>query len=1131
MLLPLLGLISPTFAATITVSGSGAANYLTISEAISAASDGDTINVWAGTYNEAINYGGKQLVIQGNAGSATTILDTAGASTFAVTLSSGEAAGTTLRGITVRNAGWLGAYLSRSNVIFDDVVFEDLGNVSYHGGAIYADSATVSLVESTISGTTAYYGAIYATGSDFDFTDCSLTDNWAYYGSAIFATSSSTVTMTDSSVSTNETYYSGAAYISYSSTLTATNSAFDQNVNTYGNGTAIEAYGYSTVTLDGGTVSDNWMTYATTSGYYGSVNVEYSSELNATGVEFARNETYGGAAGVYNASSAYIDTCHFEENQNGYYGALFGYSGATLDVVNSTFVDNYAASSGAGLWCGYTCEVSISGSEFTGNTAAGSGGAVGLYYYAEISATDSIFTDNTSPAGGAIAIQYGYGYSSLTAITATNNSAGGGYGGAMYLYGTTDIVVEDSTFSENSAGYGGAIYSAATISPIEVTRSTFTENEASIGAGGAIHLYYYSGINGSDNQFNANTAYSDGGALYAYYDVTPISVQTSDFTGNVAEHGSGGAISGYYLIDFQLDGLNFSDNSAYNSGGAYSGAYDTTLEATGLTFTNNTADHGYGGGMYIDGVYAGYGSSTLSDSHFSGNTAALSGGGIFVQYQDEAELSGLWLEGNEATRNYGGGLYAYGNLSLSLSHSTLCANTADEGGGLYSGGTSVLSEYSNNVIQENVATYGAGISMVSEPATAIVNNTLVGNDAAKDGGGIYLYSVVGEVTNNLIAYSADGDGLVVDDTNTSTATSFNYNGFFDNASTNASGYVDDTDLGFFTGTVLSDPELYAYSADGDCGNDILLLNGDSPLIDAGDPARLDPDGSISDIGAYGGAEAEVEDADGDGAASAIDCNDADPSVYPGATEILDDGIDQDCDGSDLSAANADFDGDGHPSEAAGGDDCNDNDASINPDSSEVWYDGIDQNCDGNDDDQDGDGFPVDLDCNDENAAAFPGNVEVWYDGIDGDCDGASDFDQDGDGHNIPEGFGGDCDDENAEVNPDEAEVWYDGVDSDCSGGSDYDQDGDGHDAASGGGDDCNDDDATKITPEDCGIGGVDDTGDTGSSDGTGSDDKADNTDDGVNASTGCGCDAGNAGLAVLPALLAAAGASRRRRNR
>jgi uncharacterized protein (TIGR03382 family) len=165
------------------------------------------------------------------------------------------------------------------------------------------------------------------------------------------------------------------------------------------------------------------------------------------------------------------------------------------------------------------------------------------------------------------------------------------------------------------------------------------------------------------------------------------------------------------------------------------------------------------------------------------------------------------------------------------------------------------------------------------------------------------------------------------------------------------------------------------------------------------------------------------DGDGDGFSIDIDCNDANPSVYPGAVEIKGDEIDQDCDGGEICYDDGDDDGSRHATNTR-----------------------VSENatCGGPQEGRSSD--PID--CDDGDPARFIGAIELTGDGIDQDCDGhdACFVDEDGDGYgtdDVVDAVGetcsladeatddGDCDDEDPGVNPSASELVADGIDQDC----------------------------------------------------------------------------------------------------
>ena len=196
----------------------------------------------------------------------------------------------------------------------------------------------------------------------------------------------------------------------------------------------------------------------------------------------------------------------------------------------------------------------------------------------------------------------------------------------------------------------------------------------------------------------------------------------------------------------------------------------------------------------------------------------------------------------------------------------------------------------------------------------------------------------------------------------------------------------------------------------------------------------------------------TSDTDGDGYGDhpdcvLPDCSDENASISPAGLDVCENGLDEDCTGADLACDCLDTDDDGDGFGDGGGCldvDCDDANSTIHPNATELCN-GVDDDCSGTADegfDFDGDGWTsCDGDCFDGNAAINPDAPELC-DAIDNDCDGGVDegFDGDGDAWTT---CAGDCNDSNAAVHPG-ANDGCNGVDDDCDGATDEDAPGDAY---------------------------------------------------------------------------------------
>jgi len=433
----------------------------------------------------------------------------------------------------------------------------------------------------------------------------------------------------------------------------------------------------------------------------------------------------------------------------------------------------------------------ITGLSIVDGKSTGNGG--GIYSSVSLTLKDVVISGNVAGiAGGGVAVT-GYAATGMKVAISnsliTGNYGQGGSGGGMYLSNLNAITISNTVVTGNAAaGEAGGIY-AAVSGPhpggIAITGSVISGNSAATAGGLFVTDYstaHSSGITISRTKITGNTAIgtgSGGGGLLIGDGNTVISRSTVE--GNTAVYYGGGiADHGWRSLTISRSTISGNKttkaNTGYEGGGGLFFDNDgspapSALKIIGSQITDNQSAASGGGVYALDGVAV-----TISRSTFSGDQAALNGGGLcaFGQGALKVNLSVTrsGFLGNSA--QFGGGIYAGDHDAagaggaFSISASRITGNSSVQaGGGVYLNG-SASAIVKDSVFSSNIAgTYAGGLSISDVTVFHIGGGSITRNAAFNNsGGGINIALSAGTIFDITISgnSAAVGGGIYNDST-------------------------------------------------------------------------------------------------------------------------------------------------------------------------------------------------------------------------------------------------------------------------------------------------------------------------------------------------------------------------------
>jgi len=391
------------------------------------------------------------------------------------------------------------------------------------------------------------------------------------------------------------------------------------------------------------------------------------------GVSGSGNNRRGAAILTFGAPI--IQNCQFEQNF-GWFGAVYPrYSGSTgTKILDCKFIKN-SGGSGGGIFTLQNNDLEIKRCQFTENQANYGGG---LYQSSSITTIENcLFIDNSViNSGGGM-----YSYNSFYVLSGSAfvrnlapNSSGGGLLNALNDSSVANII--NSTFVNNEAGWGAGLTNSGKNLTVTIDSCLFQNNIATVNGGGLSNSDEVA-CTLTNSEFVENTA-KLGAGIFCEDDSTDLTVDNVLFERNETAMSNsptyGGGIHIHSGSQLLVNNSTFRENHS-NFGGAISMSEDTSADRSFLKINNsyfytniadnqgaaldvtnadlevtncvfggnaNTSTTGNGGAISINAINGDNQTSSILNSSFGNNVAAI-GAGI-SHYTDNNSASLLTLK-------------------------------------------------------------------------------------------------------------------------------------------------------------------------------------------------------------------------------------------------------------------------------------------------------------------------------------------------------------------------------------------------------------------------------------------------------------------------------------------------------